>query len=109
VERGVRFVQLFHGGGGGGAWDAHGDIKNNHTTLAAQVDQPIAGLLKDLNGFNGSGANSKPIGLLNAGTQTLAWTDVNTAAELMPNTGTSRASGTIWLVGWRDSSQPQTP
>jgi hypothetical protein len=48
VERGVRFVQLFHGGGGGGAWDAHGDIKNNHTTLAAQVDQPIAGLLKDL-------------------------------------------------------------
>jgi hypothetical protein len=48
VERGVRFVQLFHGGGGGGAWDAHGGIKNNHTTLAAQVDQPIAGLLKDL-------------------------------------------------------------
>ena len=23
VERGVRFVQIFHGGGGGGAWDAH--------------------------------------------------------------------------------------
>lgn len=48
VERGVRFVQLFHGGGGGGQWDAHGDIKNNHTKLAAQVDKPIAGLLKDL-------------------------------------------------------------
>jgi hypothetical protein len=48
VERGVRFVQIFHGGGGGGAWDAHGDIKNNHTTLSAQVDKPIAGLLKDL-------------------------------------------------------------
>ncbi len=48
VERGVRFVQLFHGGGGGGAWDAHGDIKGNHTSLARQVDQPIAGLLKDL-------------------------------------------------------------
>jgi hypothetical protein len=48
IERGVRFVQLFHGGGGGGEWDAHGDIKNNHTKLAAQVDQPIAGLLKDL-------------------------------------------------------------
>jgi hypothetical protein len=48
VERGVRFVQVFHGGGGGGAWDAHGDIKNNHTNLSAQVDQPIAGLLKDL-------------------------------------------------------------
>jgi hypothetical protein len=48
VERGVRFVQLFHGGGGGGEWDAHGDIKNNHSKLSAQVDQPIAGLLKDL-------------------------------------------------------------
>ncbi len=48
VERGVRFVQIFHGGGGGGAWDAHGGIKNNHTSLSAQVDRPIAGLLKDL-------------------------------------------------------------
>lgn len=48
VERGVRFVQLFHGGGGGGDWDAHSEIKSNHTKLAKQVDQPIAGLLKDL-------------------------------------------------------------
>ena len=48
VERGVRFVQIFHGGGGGGEWDAHSDIKNNHTKLAAQIDQPVAGLLKDL-------------------------------------------------------------
>jgi hypothetical protein len=48
VERGVRFVQLFHGGGGGGAWDAHGGIKANHSSLSAQVDKPIAGLLKDL-------------------------------------------------------------
>ncbi len=48
VERGVRFVQIFHGGGGGGAWDAHSGIKSNHSSLAAQVDLPIAGLLKDL-------------------------------------------------------------
>lgn len=48
IERGVRFVQLFHGGGGGGAWDAHGGIKANHGALSAQVDLPIAGLLKDL-------------------------------------------------------------
>ena len=48
VERGVRFVQLFHGGGGGGAWDAHGGIRSNHTKLSGQVDKPIAGLLKDL-------------------------------------------------------------
>ncbi len=48
VEKGVRFVQLFHGGGGGGAWDAHSGIKDNHTKLAAEVDKPIGGLLKDL-------------------------------------------------------------
>src|SRR5262249_22701465 len=48
VERGVRFVQVFHGGGGGGEWDAHSDIKGNHGRLSAQVDQPIAGLLHDL-------------------------------------------------------------
>ena len=48
VERGVRFVQVFHGGGGGGAWDAHSAIKSNHTSLSTQVDKPIAGLLKDL-------------------------------------------------------------
>jgi hypothetical protein len=48
VERGVRFVQIFHGGGGGGDWDAHSEIKSNHSKLAKQVDQPVAGLLKDL-------------------------------------------------------------
>ena len=48
VERGVRFVQIFHGGGGGGAWDAHAGIKGNHSQLSAQVDRPIAGLLRDL-------------------------------------------------------------
>ena len=47
VERGVRFVQIFHGGGGG-EWDAHSEIKSNHTKLAQQVDRPIAGLLRDL-------------------------------------------------------------
>jgi Protein of unknown function (DUF1501) len=48
VERGVRFVQIFHGGGGGGAWDAHSGIMANHSQLSSQVDLPIAGLLKDL-------------------------------------------------------------
>jgi len=48
VERGVRFVQVFHGGGGGGAWDAHSALKKNHGDLSAQVDLPIAGLLQDL-------------------------------------------------------------
>jgi uncharacterized protein DUF1501 len=48
VEGGVRFVQVFHGGGGGGAWDAHAGIRQNHGSLSAQVDLPIAGLLRDL-------------------------------------------------------------
>jgi hypothetical protein len=48
VERGVRFVQLFHGGGGGGSWDAHAGIRANHGQLSEQVDLPIAGLLQDL-------------------------------------------------------------
>jgi hypothetical protein len=49
VERGVRFVQVFHGSNGGaGAWDAHGNLRAGHSQLCGQVDQPIAGLLKDL-------------------------------------------------------------
>ncbi|MEZ6099698.1 MAG: DUF1501 domain-containing protein [Pirellulaceae bacterium] len=48
VERGVRFIQIQHGGGGAGAWDAHGGLKNNHSKLALAVDQPIGGLLEDL-------------------------------------------------------------
>lgn len=48
VERGVRFVQLYHGGGGGGDWDSHAKIQENHSRLSSQVDQPIAGLLQDL-------------------------------------------------------------
>ena len=48
VERGVRFVQIQHGGGGAGAWDAHGKLKQNHAKNALAVDQPIGGLLVDL-------------------------------------------------------------
>jgi hypothetical protein len=49
VERGVRFVQVFHGSNGGaGAWDAHSNLKAGHSTLCRQVDRPIAGLLLDL-------------------------------------------------------------
>ena len=48
VERGVRFIQIQHGGGGAGAWDAHGGLRKNHEKLARAVDQPIGGLLEDL-------------------------------------------------------------
>ena len=51
VEHGVRFVQLFQGGMGNqntDTWDAHSNIKTNHTQHAAESDLPIAGLLTDL-------------------------------------------------------------
>ena len=46
VERGVRFVQIYHGAGS--KWDAHSKIESNHTQLCGASDKPIAGLLKDL-------------------------------------------------------------
>jgi hypothetical protein len=48
VERGVRFIQIQHGAGGAGVWDAHGGLKANHESNCKKIDQPIAGLLKDL-------------------------------------------------------------
>jgi len=48
VERGVRFIQVQHGAGGAGVWDAHGGLKANHSSNCRAVDRPIAGLLKDL-------------------------------------------------------------
>jgi hypothetical protein len=51
AERGVRFIQLYHGGIGNqntDTWDAHGNVQENHTMHAAESDLPIAGLLTDL-------------------------------------------------------------
>jgi len=47
LEAGVRFVQV-NFSYPRNYWDAHGDLRNNHTTNAAKVDLPIAALLKDL-------------------------------------------------------------
>ncbi len=46
VERGVRFVQLYHGAGS--KWDSHSAIEKNHASLCHQMDQPVAALLTDL-------------------------------------------------------------
>lgn len=49
LERGVRFVQLYSGGGHlEETWDAHESIEKNHGRHAAEVDQPIDALLTDL-------------------------------------------------------------
>jgi hypothetical protein len=46
VERGVRFVQLYHGAGS--KWDAHSGIEANHSGNCLASDQPVAALLTDL-------------------------------------------------------------
>ncbi len=46
-ERAVRFVQLYHGGGGDG-WDTHGANDAKHLRNGKQIDKPIAGLITDL-------------------------------------------------------------
>jgi hypothetical protein len=49
VERGVRFVSLYSGGGPIiTQWDAHDDVNRNHGRMCGRVDQPIAAMLKDL-------------------------------------------------------------
>jgi hypothetical protein len=49
VERGVRFVTVYSGGGPLiTQWDAHDNINENHEKMCGHVDKPIAALLKDL-------------------------------------------------------------
>ena len=54
VEKGVRFIELscltenIGAGGAANPWDQHGDLEKGHRSMAYQVDQPIAGLIKDL-------------------------------------------------------------
>jgi hypothetical protein len=46
LERGVRYVQLWHGAGQ--PWDNHSDIANTHKKNASEIDRPIAALIDDL-------------------------------------------------------------
>ncbi|MEC7564728.1 MAG: DUF1501 domain-containing protein [Planctomycetota bacterium] len=49
VQRGVRFIQLYSGGGHlADTWDAHVSIEKNHGQHAMEIDQPIDALLTDL-------------------------------------------------------------
>ncbi|QDU68582.1 DUF1501 domain-containing protein [Engelhardtia mirabilis] len=49
MERGVRFVQLYHGGGHQQqTWDAHHGVEENLSIHCPEIDRPIAGLLSDL-------------------------------------------------------------
>jgi hypothetical protein len=52
LERGVRYVQIYSGGPIAGSprvsWDAHENVKENHTAEALRIDQPVAALVRDL-------------------------------------------------------------
>src|SRR6185295_8013764 len=49
VERGVRFIQIYSGGGPIiTQWDAHKDLVFNHEKMCGHTDQPVAALLTDL-------------------------------------------------------------
>ena len=49
IERGVRFVQIYHGGGHQQqTWDAHHGVEENLSIHCPEIDRPIAGLLTDL-------------------------------------------------------------
>ncbi|WP_395735790.1 DUF1501 domain-containing protein [Prosthecobacter sp.] len=49
IEKGVRFIQLYSGGGHiEDTWDGHNDCITNHTLHAGETDRPIAALIADL-------------------------------------------------------------
>ncbi|MEQ1902815.1 MAG: DUF1501 domain-containing protein [Pirellulaceae bacterium] len=91
IERGVRFVQVWSGhGGGADNWDNHADIARELGVMAGRMDLPAAGLLADL----------KARGLLDD--TLLIWT---TEFGRMPfsqsNTGRDHNGGTFvsWFAG----------
>jgi hypothetical protein len=89
VERGVRFVQLYDMPDKDG-WDAHSNLKENHTPRARWTDQPIAALLDDL----------KQRGLL-AETLVIWASEFGRTPLLQPGGGRNHNSAgfTIWLAG----------
>ncbi len=86
VQRGVRFVQIRVGG-----WDAHGNIKANHTKMAQITDRPVAALLTDL----------KQRGLLES--TLVVWGGEFGRTPTMEGRGNGRdhspAGYTVWMAG----------
>ena len=91
IERGVRFVQVWSGAGGpANNWDNHANIPKELSSIARSVDQPIAGLLRDL----------KARGLL-ADTLVIFSTEFGRMPFTQKSTGRDHNGGTsvAWLAG----------
>ena len=97
VERGVRYVQVWHGEGQ--PWDSHDQIEKNHRRLAGECDRAIGALLDDLVG----------LGLLESTLVLWGGEFGRTPTVELPNSGTGvkEPSGrdhnhhgfTIWMAG----------
>jgi hypothetical protein len=96
VERGVRYVQVWHGEGQ--PWDSHDHIEKNHRRLARESDRAIGALLDDLVG----------LGLLESTLVLWGGEFGRTPTVELPNdAGVKVASGrdhnhhgfTVWLAG----------
>jgi hypothetical protein len=97
IERGVRFVQVWHGQGQ--PWDSHDNIAVAHRSLAGQCDQAIGALLKDL----------KQRGLLEDTLVICGGEFGRTPTAELPKPGMNSGSGTgrdhnhygftVWLAG----------
>ena len=91
VERGVRFVNIYHEG-----WDAHSDVVGNHTANCRATDQASAALVKDL----------KRLGMLDS-TLVIWGGEFGRTPMVETNPALGRALGrdhhpqayTIWLAG----------
>jgi hypothetical protein len=88
VEKGVRFVQVY--AGGGNAWDGHNELQKNHGDRARACDRPVAALLQDLD----------QRGLL-SDTLVLWHTEFGRTPTSQNNSGRDHQSQgfTVWLAG----------
>jgi hypothetical protein len=95
LERGVRFIQLWHGAGM--PWDSHKDLEREHRKLAGECDQAIGAFLKDL----------KQRGLLDSTLviwggefgRTSSTADNNSNYKDKPGRSHNHHGFTIWLAG----------
>jgi len=95
IERGVRFVQVYHGATI--PWDSHANLEADHRNLARSSDQPIGALLKDL----------KQRGLLDETLVIWGGEFGRTPVVELPESGDGKGTGrdhnpygfTMWLAG----------
>jgi hypothetical protein len=116
VERGVRFVQLFSGGGVfDQSWDAHNGIKKNHEVHAKEIDYPLAGLIRDL---RQRGLLEETLILFHTEFGRMPFTEGSTGRDHNPRgfsvwlAGAGVKGGTLYgqtdEIGYRAAENPQT-